>query len=345
MASRKIIKKLAQFAVILLLIVIAVPATAFFLLQSNQVQNDLAARIMNTVSKKLDTRFSIGKIDISFLYRIRVHDVYLEDITGDTLIYAGTLTAGIRSVNPLKKRISIGSINLDRGSINLAIDSVRGLNLRYFFDKLQGSNQGGGGKWTIDFNNIRLANSTFRLKNDPVVKTESGMNYSDLLAYNINAEIRRFNPSKDSLSFLIRSLSLKEQSGFTVNMMSCKFSESKNFLAFRDLQLRTPESDIKGDEVSLRFDSYSKLKGDSFANSVNLRVYLNDSKFNLSDLSYFVPAFRDLSQRVSFSGRVSGKLNNLKGKKLSIGFGEFSRFIGDLQFEGLPDIKQTFIIA
>jgi len=150
MASRKIIKKLLQLAVIVLLIVFALPASAFLLLQNNRIQNRVVSRVMQYVSDKLDTQFTIGSIDMAFLYRIRFIDVYLQDLSGDTLIYAKSITTGIRYIDPLKKTFSIGSISLDEAQVNLVTDEEKGLNLTYFIDKLRSGEGDGNGKWTID---------------------------------------------------------------------------------------------------------------------------------------------------------------------------------------------------
>lgn len=139
MQSRKFIKKIVQLTGITLLVFLALPATAFLLLQSNKIQNRLVNRAMQVVSRELDTKCSIGNIDISFLYRIRLHDVYLEDLSGDTLLFVRSLTAGIRMINPAKQTISIGSLNFDNALVSLSIDSTSTLNLNYFIKKLQGN--------------------------------------------------------------------------------------------------------------------------------------------------------------------------------------------------------------
>lgn len=344
MVSRKIIKKFAQFTVILLLVVAALPVTAYLLLQSDRIQSNLANRIMLMVSDKLGTKFSIGNIDMAFFYRIRLNDVYLQDLSGDTLIYASSITTGIRSLNPLNRTISIGSINLDKAFIALAIDSASELNLNYFLNKLKGDGNKQGG-WKVDFNNFKLQNSRFSLKNFDYQPKEYGMNFSDIRAYNINADIKYFKPSKDSLSFYVKSLSLKEQSGLILEKMVTHFSQSKTFLSFRDVEIRTPDSEIRGDEISLRFAGFSKFKSDSFVNSVRLRLNLSQASFNLHDIGYFAAVFRDIHQQIALSGLFTGPLNNLRGRDLTIGFGNSSKLVGDLQFEGLPEIRQTFILA
>jgi hypothetical protein len=88
MRSRKIIKKILQISALLLILMFAMPATAFLLLQNTNIQTGVVNKVMQIVSQNLQTRFTIGKIDISFLYRVRLKDVYLEDLSGDTLLYA-----------------------------------------------------------------------------------------------------------------------------------------------------------------------------------------------------------------------------------------------------------------
>ncbi len=344
MLSSKIIKKLAQLAVILLLIVVAFPATAFILLQSSRIQTSVADRVMKVVSEELGTRFTISKIDIAFLYRVRLNDVYLQDMSGDTLIYVKSLTAGIRYFNPVAQKVTIGSLNFEKADLALAIDSVNGLNLSYFINKLSGNKQGKGG-WTVQFANLRLRNSRFSLKNYGGRPVGYGINFSDIRVYDIDADVRQFRPSKDSLSFFVKSLSLKEKSGFILDKLSASFSQSRTFLSFRDVVMKTPYSVIKGDEIIMRFMSYNAFKADSFVNKVRLRINLSQARFDLADIGYFAPVFQNMHQQISFSGLVTGPVNNIHGKDLIIGFGNHSKLRGNLNFEGLPDIRQTFIIA
>jgi hypothetical protein len=344
MRSRKIIKKLVQSTVILLLIVFAIPASAFLLLQSSRIQTSVANRIMQIVSEKLNTRFTIRKIDISFLYRVRLNDVYLEDLSGDTMLYVQSMTAGIRYINPIRQEVSIGSINFEKAFVALAIDSANIVNISYFIDKLKGNGKGKGG-WNVRFNNLSLRNSRFSLKNFYYHPTEYGMNYTDIQAFDIDADIKRFYPSKDSLSFFIKSLQVKERSGLKIKYLSADFSQSRTFLSFRNIVLKTPDSDIEGNEISLRFKDWGDFKAGSFIKAVRLRISLSHAKFNLGDLGYFASAFQKINQTISFSGQVNGPVSNMKGKDLVLTFGNNSKLVGEVSLEGLPTIRETFILA
>ena len=345
MRSRKIIKKILQITALLLILILAMPAAAFILLQNTNIQTGVVNKVMQIVSENLQTRFSIGKIDISFLYRVRLKDVYLEDLSGDTLLYAGSITVGIRQVNPFNREVSIGSIDLDRAFIRLAIDSSKNLNIQYFIDKLQGNNTGKGGAWKVRFNNVRMRDGRFALKNYYSEPVDYGINFSDMKLSGINAFVKHFNPSPDSLSFDIKSFQFTEQSGFRLEKLIGKFSESKTFICFRDMGLETPFSDVKADEISLRFKNFGQFKTDSFARSVKLRLNLNHTKLNFYDLGFFARSFRETQQAVTISGQIKGSVNNLKAKNLEIDFGSESVIKGELNLEGLPDIRNTFIVA
>lgn len=345
MISRKIIKKFIQITAILLLIILAVPAIAFLLLQNSKIQNQVTDKVIMSVSEKLGTRFSISSVDISFLYRVRLNDVYLEDLQGDTLIYVKRLTTGIKYINPATKTVSIGSINLDKAIVALAIDSASELNLNFIIEKLKGNGKGNKDGWEVQFHNIRLQDSRFSLKNYNSSPVDYGMNFSDIGVNHLDAELRRFNPSKDSLSFHLKSMRLMEKSGLIIRDMSCDFSQHRTFLSFRNISLKTNNSFIHGRDISLRFRDFDDFKGASFAEFVRFRLDLENTELDFSDVGYFAPVFKDAHQKFIISGLLTGPIGNINAKEFDVRFGSGSRLWGDLKFEGLPDISETFILA
>jgi hypothetical protein len=344
MRSGKIIKKILQITAVLLFLVFTFPVTAFLLMQSTRIQTSVLNQVMKIVSDNLKTKFTVGRIDIAFLYRVRLNDVYLEDLSGDTLIYVQSMTAGIRNINPIGRDISMGTINLENALVSLSIDSAKTLNLQYFIDKLKGNGNGKGG-WKVKFSNIRMRNGRFALRNYHPAAVDYGVNFSDIRISGINAEVKHFKPAPDSLSFFINSFQFKEQSGFRLENLTGKFSESKSFLSFRDVLLETSYSRIKGDEISFHFKDWGQFKADSFVHCVNLRLNLSSSNINLYDIGYFAHSIRNTQQVVGFSGQVKGTVSNLKGRDLKIGVGTGSEILGELNLEGLPDFRSTFIYA
>jgi len=343
--GRKITKKIFKVAAILLLIFAAIPATAYVLLQSSRVQTVLTGYVMTKISAALQTTFRVERVDIDFLYRARLTGVYLEDMTGDTLLFARQVTAGVRSFNPVSKKISIGSITANEARFNIRIDSAGNLNLRYFLDKLQKKGERSGGGWEVRFDHMKLKNSWFTLDNLPHDSVVQGVNYTNMRLYHLHADLKRFTPSPDSLFFRVRSLSFTEQSGFELKNLRADFSQSTRFLRFRNLTLETDRSKLDAEEISLLFKNWSQFRADSFIHQVRFNIHLNPSEVNMADVGYFAPVFWQNDQSIRLSGQVRGPVDNLKGRNLDVGFGLLSRLKGELNLQGLPEIGETFIHA
>ncbi|WP_258098417.1 translocation/assembly module TamB domain-containing protein [Marinoscillum pacificum] len=80
-----------------------------FTIRSPWGQNLIVQKASNFLSTKIDTKFSIGRLFITFDGNAYLEDVYLEDQAGDTLIYSKNLEASVALI-PI---ISNNEINID----------------------------------------------------------------------------------------------------------------------------------------------------------------------------------------------------------------------------------------
>ncbi len=344
MRSRKIIKKLLQIAAVLLFLVFAIPAIAYILLQSPHIQSRVAGAAVSALSKNLGSKVSLSTVDISFLYRIRLNDVYIEDYRGDTLLYASSLITGVRGINPFSRSLSLSSLDLDRAFLRVSIDTAQQVNIRIFIRQLK-RQEPRDDRWKVSFSNIRITDGRFALKKYNSRAKDYGINFRDLQILSINAELRNFIPGTDSVSFTIRSLSFEELSGFRVESLSADFCQSPAFLKFGNLSILTPASRINGDHVNLSFDSWGSFRTDSLFSQVRFDIMLQNCVLALHDLGYFARLFRDREELVRLSGQVRGPLDNLKAKNVELGAGTSSSLRADLNLEGLPDLRHTFAYA
>ncbi|MCC6281545.1 MAG: hypothetical protein IT262_13150, partial [Saprospiraceae bacterium] len=77
------------FGLVLLLIVL------YFVLQMPAVQNWLIQKVTGYLSDELKTTVQVQHIDIAFFDNLVLEGFYVQDLNGDTLIYAGRLSAGL----------------------------------------------------------------------------------------------------------------------------------------------------------------------------------------------------------------------------------------------------------
>lgn len=89
----RIWRRLENIAFGLLVLLIAL----YLILQSSYVQNWLIQKISGYLSQELNTTVSVGHVDIAFFDNLALEQVYIQDLHGDTLLYAGQLTAGLKN--------------------------------------------------------------------------------------------------------------------------------------------------------------------------------------------------------------------------------------------------------
>lgn len=118
----KIWRRIENFAFGFLLLLIAL----YFVLQSAWVQNWLIAKVSGYLSEELQTTVTVGHIDIAFFDNLALEQVYCADLHGDTLLYAGQLTAGLKN-----NFFSVFSNKLEFNEITLA-------NARIYLKKHEG---------------------------------------------------------------------------------------------------------------------------------------------------------------------------------------------------------------
>jgi hypothetical protein len=288
---------------------------------------------MTVVSERLGTRFTVGNVDLAFPYRLRLRNIFLEDLSGDTIIYARSATLGVSKINPVRKIVKINAVNLNEAYFHLSSDSLSQMNIDFILEKIRKKGSENKPGWSIVLNNIKLKNSRFRLQLYPFKESDGGINFTDLRLYNIDA------------AFRIKTLSFREISGFRVNEFAADFRLNPQFLKFLNVEIKTPLSYVHGPGVQLLFNSFKDFAQGGFFEKVTLLTDLNNSSLNLADLGYFTHIFMGTDQSVRFSGWSKGTVGNLKVKDIGIYFGNSSSIQGGLNIIGLPNFKEAFIFA
>ena len=99
------------------------------------VQNRLVKELTQYLSAELETTVSLERIDIEFFDGLELEGFYLEDLDGDTLLYAGDLTAnfntGLRAL--LANRLEIEELKLSNARVGLK-RTAEGVNFQFLVD-------------------------------------------------------------------------------------------------------------------------------------------------------------------------------------------------------------------
>jgi len=163
------------------------------LIQFPAIQTRIVHYATTFVSNKTHTKVEIKKVSIAFPKSVVIQGLYLEDLKGDTLVYAGNAKISIALYDLLNSKIAINSLALRDASIRLhstKTDPVFNYNflITAFSDtttKVQPDSLAVS-KWTFSINQVNLNNVRF-LYNDEfagmkvmVVLKESEINVDEI---------------------------------------------------------------------------------------------------------------------------------------------------------------------
>lgn len=110
------LKTLAWVLGIIILLLVAVLTLA----QLPAVQTRLAQEAASFVSRRTHTPVRIQKIAIGFPGTVRIEHLFAADLSRDTLIYAGSISAGIDLTGLLQHRLDVSFLEVDSVNLRLA---------------------------------------------------------------------------------------------------------------------------------------------------------------------------------------------------------------------------------
>jgi hypothetical protein len=345
----KIIKKIGKLVFYLLVFIILLPVILAGILQIPYVQAIAAKNITAFISKTIGTSIAFSNIKITGLDKVNFKDLLILDPHKDTLIYGKDVQVVTSSIYKLITKqetdnIVLRKLQFENSKFNLAVDSS-GTNLQFLISYLQ-RNRDTLNKVRKPFRikDIRIINSQFIMHNRNVTRISKGIDFSDMELNKLNLHLQNFVAIGDTVRTSIESLVFTEKSGFTVNKFNAFMDLCSSHLFFDDLTVITPISSIKADWVHMNFGKFKDYGLATLYQKVIFNMSLSGTNVNMLDVGYFNDLFWQDNQRLSITGNFTGALSNFRGEKLVVGWGYSSRVRGDIDLNGFPNLKETFII-
>lgn len=185
---------------------------------------------------------------------------------------------------------------------------------------------------------FRLERGSFRLDqfDSPPDDEDAVIDFEHMLVrdISIHADSVYFD---DQLSFegVLRKLSAREKSGFELSACAARrVVVNDTITALYGARIVTPQSEL-GDTIALKYRSYRDYQ--NFTERVRFDIRLKEgSRVWVQDIARFSPELpqnsifkRNLQRTLDISGRISGPVDRLKGRNLTIRSGQ------DLFFKGI----------
>jgi len=291
------------------------------------VQTKLGRYVTDTLNKDFKTDINVGRVGLQLNGDVELKEILIRDYKKDTLISVGELNSSIISFkNLLNSKLNFGDIDLQNVIFNLkTYQGEQDSNLDVFVAKFDDDNpRVGPSEFLFSSSDVSIENGIFRLI-DENLETPEIFEFTEL-----NANTTNFLINGPEVRSRINTFSFRDSRGIAVKNLMANFEYTLNHMSFGDLNIKTEQSELKGE---LRFD-YNREDFKHFTDKVNVAASFKDSDISLTELNVFFDEF-GVSQHANFNADLSGTLNNLIAKNLNVSTSRNTRIIGDITFKNL----------
>lgn len=318
----------------------------YIIFNSSYVQTKLTQAIGNHYGTKWNTVVSLDRIQLEPFQRLRLENVYIEDLHGDTLIYSSEIFVNFNKLNIFKGIYNIGELRLQ--DTRFFLRTYKGedkLNLAFIVDSFKTDKEEDTTivkePFRLSIDDLEINRTHFIFQNQNKVDTSHGMHYADLDVTDINGLFSHISIIDDSIHFHVESLNACEKSGVRLDNIITEGHISGKGFDFKPLSIHMNNSYIDANQLAFEYGEWKNFV--DFIDKVEMKGDFNIAQVTMDDIAYFAPALEGWKQEFKLEGKITGKVNNLSGRGISIKTGYKTSFKGNFNIDGLPDIKTSFI--
>ena len=311
-----------------------------FFIRAPFFQTYLAKQATEYLANDLNVDVKIDRVALVFPFHLDLDGLLLKDLDNDTLLYAGNLHAKISNLNISDKKYTFSDVELDRAVIHLKRNKDGVFNHQFIIDKYLKKKKKKKSNVHIDFNDVFLSNTSFRLDDDRYPHKDFGVDYFHLNSTNINARVENFSIANNVYTGEITQLSLNEKSGFVLDNLSSKVNVSSEGIHLSDLNINTPGSRIASSQLNMNSKEFPDFK--KFVDKVSFDAKIEESSVALSEAAYFAYILKGMNDTIQLSTHISRQVKNLKLSQIDLRVKDKTFVKGTLDIPDYRDYRKDF---
>ena len=299
------------------------------------VQTYLATIITNEINKTYKTNILIDKVDFSYLGKIQLKGIHINDYRHNKMIDVAKLSTSIFSYKmAYNNKLNFDNIKVSNVYLNMVTyKGETNDNLSIFIEKFddQPSTTGQPSSFLMTAKNIHLEQGNFYL---------SDFNFDDKpLAYykQLNGDLKRFKIKGPNVSVNIRNLTFIEDHGLEVKKLDTDFEYTLTGMQFHNSELKTETSSLNFD---LNFD-YDRNNLKYFYDSVQVKASIKKSLLSMPDLKHFYNEI-DGNQQLTIYAQMKGTLNDFELNQVDLKSSTKVYFKGKMRLINSFKVKAPF---
>ena len=305
--ATKVIRNILRIAVGTVLVVYLLLLLA---VNFGPIKHTVTHAVQEAFAEKLHTKVEIGDLQIGLFNRVVLTDVTINDQRNAPMLSAGRMTAKIELRSLFRHQLALRTVSLLDTDVNLCrtqADSAD--NFQFFIDALSSKEPKKTSTLDLRINSIILRRVNVRYDKRYLPYTPAKLNPSHLSLRDINANISLKSITNDSVSLRIRSLSLKEQSGLTVNNLQLKLNANRTTAHISGFSLNLTDTRFEQSELTATYDA-RKSWSDLWP-TLRVQASVDGAAFSTNDFAWILQLPKDLKLEGKFSTNlliVPGKI-------------------------------------
>ncbi|MFA6277671.1 MAG: translocation/assembly module TamB domain-containing protein [Pedobacter sp.] len=317
-------------------------AIVIFSLQFKPVQTYVAKKAAAYLSKELKTTVSIGGLYVKPFKSVILENLVVLDQQKDTLANFPKFLVDLNRLSLKERILDVNTVQVNNGSFFLKDNLDGSSNLDFIIDYFDSGPPPKVRKKKFQFliDRIILNNVAFKYKNLKKNTVIKGVNFEDISLTKLNGIFEKLNTNGHILQANIKNLNFREKSGFNLKNLTAFTTIDTNAIELKDLLLVTNQSRLTN-YYQMKFGKFKDFN--DYVNKVRMKANFKESHISSNDIAYFTPALKKMRLDIDIDGLISGYVNDLKAKKLSLKAGKATYIKGDFTLKGLPDWEQTFM--
>lgn len=306
-------------------------------------QSKITSYVSSVISDEIGLTVTIERITPSLWKTASFHSICITNNANDTILTAAIGRATIQGISLDSARVQFKKIAVHNASISIIKDASGYWNIDNFITEVVESKS--PKSWRIGIHEIELSGSQLRVADLQAKQSQqqntSGIDMNDIRIRNLRLNASNFSKYKRNFTANITNLSCTEQSGFTIQYFQTDARISDTLIDCKNIMLFTPHTKFFSQSTQFAYTSFEDFS--DFVSKVSISSNIEYSQIAFRDIAYFNDNAYQIPYTISISGFVKGRVSNIKGKNIHIGFNRSSRFIGNIEISGLPDISQTYM--
>ena len=252
-------------------------------------QRYIGDRVSSYLSDYLDTKVSIGEVNIGLLNQATVSDIHIYDQSGKHLLQIAKASSRIELLPLFRGEIKISSANIYGMEAFISKTSpASNLNIQFLLDKLSTTKEPNTPPTPFQLDNLQIRNSSinYDILSEPSFPNTFDLNHLKIAELNLNATLH--NLHTDSLDIDIKDMNCKEiNSGIHLKGLSTHLIQKATLLTLGHSSIKLNNSSLQSDKVKLDTNDIKQNKFDISGIINDAAIYPNDFKFINSSLVRF----------------------------------------------------------